>query len=133
LLSQSGEVGRASLSRLSTDPLVCGLLVLYGIHPVSLEERVSRSLDGLRGQLEKQGASAELVSVRDGAARVKLQVSGGPWSPEKLKASVQQAILEVAPELAEVILEGVPSPNFIPINMLQLERTEEKNYEESAT
>ena len=43
LLAESGEAGRSSLAKLGNDPLICGLLVLYGIHPVALEERVSRA------------------------------------------------------------------------------------------
>src|ERR1700681_1444430 len=37
-LLDSSETGRASLARLGSDPLICGLLVLYGVHPVALPE-----------------------------------------------------------------------------------------------
>ena len=41
----ASEAGRTSLAKLGNDPLVCGLLVLYGVHPVALEERVARAVE----------------------------------------------------------------------------------------
>src|SRR6266513_1911909 len=45
LLSESGEAGWSSLTKLGSDPLVCGLLVLYGVHPVPMEQRVANAIE----------------------------------------------------------------------------------------
>src|SRR6185437_12929316 len=45
VLSGSGDAGRNSLAKLGSDPLICGLLVLYGVHPLPLEERVGRAVE----------------------------------------------------------------------------------------
>jgi Fe-S cluster biogenesis protein NfuA len=123
ILSESGEVGRSSLSKLGNDPLICGLLVLYGIHPIALEERVSRAIEKVRPQFQKHGGSVELVSVADDEVRIKIQGSGQGCgsSADTLKATVEQAILEVAPEIVAVSIEGAEpaASGFVPANMIQ--------------
>ncbi|HEV2469320.1 MAG TPA: NifU family protein [Candidatus Sulfotelmatobacter sp.] len=133
ILSGSGEAGRASLAKLGADPLVCGLLVLYGIHPVALEERVSRALEKQRAQFRKQGGSVTLLQVTDQVVRVKIQSenNGFHFAPENLKSAAEQTILEAAPEVVEIVVEGVISADFVPVNMIQPATKEEKTYEES--
>jgi Fe-S cluster biogenesis protein NfuA len=132
----SGEAGRASLSKLGIDPLICGMLVLYGIHPVALEDRVAQAIEKMRPHLRKKGGSAELISIVDSVVRVKIQSSGHGCgsSAEALKGTVEQAILEAAPEVVEFVFEGVSSSNtgFVPVNLIQPAMKEDKNYEESA-
>lgn len=132
LLSESGESGRTSLAKLGGEPLVCGLLVLYGIHPIPMQERIRAAIEKLRPQLHKQDATVEILGITDTAVRVKIQSGENPSSPEKLKTVVEQAILEAAPEVAEIITEGLPLSNFVPVNMIQPASREEKTYEESA-
>lgn len=137
-LLDATEAGRASLVRLGADPLICGLLVLYGVHPMPLEERLARALENLAPQLRKHSGSAELVGVAEGVARVKLESSGHGCgnSPDALRTMLEQAILEAAPEVVEVAVEGVTSAasGFVPLNLIQPAPAvkEEKQYEESA-
>ncbi len=132
----AGEAGRASLAKLGSDPLICGLLVLYGVHPVSLEDRIARAVANASPQLRKHGGSAELVAIHDAVVRVKIQSSGHGCgsSVDALKGTVEQAILEAAPEVVEIVVEGVPSSaaGFVPLNLVQPATKEEKTYEESA-
>ena len=136
LLTDSGEAGRSSLAKLGSDPLVCGLLVLYGVHPVSLPDRVAQALEKVRPQLRKQGGSVELTGIAEGVVTVKLQSSGQGCgsSPDVLKLAIQQAILEAGPEVVQIVTEGATSAaaGFVPLDMLQPARKEEKKYEESA-
>jgi Fe-S cluster biogenesis protein NfuA len=135
VLTNSGEAGRTSLAKLGCDPLVCGLLVLYGVHPVALEERVTRALEQLRPQLHKQGGSVELLAVGEATVKVKVKIEGSGHgcssSPDKLKLAVEQAILQAAPEVVEIVAEVPPGPAFVPLNMIQPVNTEVKKYEES--
>ncbi len=133
----SGEAGRASLAKLGSDPLICGMLVLYGIHPVPLEDRVKTAIEKAAPQLRKHGGSAELIGVSDSVVRVKIQSSGHGCgsSADALKGTLEQAILEAAPEVIELVVEGVPTPvanGFVPLNLIQPAMKEENNYEESA-
>ena len=135
LLGNSGEPGRKSLTKLGGDPLVCGLMVLYGIHPVELRDRVKDAIERSRAQVAKQGGTVELLEVSDGLVRVSISSTsnGCHSSPDALKQLVEQAIREAAPEIIEVVADGVASSNsaFLPINMIQPAMKEEKNYEES--
>lgn len=142
----ASEAGRASLAKLGCDPLVCGLLVLYGVHPVALEDRVARAIENVRPQLRKHSGSAELIGIADAVVRVKIQSSGHGCgsSADALKSTVEQAILEAAPEVVQVLVEGVPAPaaGFVPLNLVQPATAqpavaqpamkEENSYEESA-
>lgn len=133
----STESGRASLVKLSLDPLICGLLVLYGVHPVALEDRVARAVENVLPQLRKHGGTAELIVIAEDVARVKIQSSGHGCgsSVDALKGTVEQAILEAAPELVQVVVEGTPSSSatgFVPLTLVQPATKEEKTYEKSA-
>lgn len=136
VLSESGDAGSNVLAKIGEDPFICGLLVLYGIHPVPLEQRVARAIEKVAPQLRKQGGSAELLSVDEGVVRLTIQSSGNGChsSPDALLVLVEQAIRESAPEVIEVKDEGAASQRsgFVPLSMLQPATNEEKRYEESA-
>lgn len=135
LLSESGEAGRSSLAKLGSDPLICGLLVLYGIHPVPLHERVSRTIEKVRPQLQKHSGNAELIEVTEDTVKVNIQSSGHGCgsSPDAVKATVEQAILEAAPDVVTIVIEGAESANsgFVPVSMIQPVTKEEMKYEKS--
>jgi Fe-S cluster biogenesis protein NfuA len=122
VLSDCGDAGRNSLAALGADPLVCGLMVLYGVHPLSLEERVNRAMEKVRPQVQKQGGTVELLDVSDSLVRVSISSSGNGChsSPDALKASIEQAIREAAPEVIDFVAEGVASPatGFISVDMI---------------
>jgi Fe-S cluster biogenesis protein NfuA len=128
----AGGTGHASLAKLAEDPLICGLLVLYGVHPVPLEDRVKHALERIRPQLHKLGGSVAFLAVGDGTVRLKIENQTQGFSSEKLKTAIEQVILETAPEITEIVFEGLMSPNFIPVGMIQPVSKEETNYEESA-
>jgi len=136
VLSESGEAGRNSLAKLAGDPLICGLLVLYGVHPVPLEQRVIGAVEKANQQLRKQGGSVTLAGIAEGLVQVKIEGSGHGCgsSGDAFKHTVEQAILEAAPDVIEVIVDGVPAAaqGFVPVNMIQPATKEEKRYEESA-
>ena len=123
VLSETGDTGRNSLASLGADPLLCGLMVLYSVHPLSLEERVHRAVERVRPQVQKQGGKVELLDVSDSQVRVSISSTGNGChsSPEALKAAVEQAIREAAPEVIDFVAEGVASSaaGFVSVNMIQ--------------
>jgi Fe-S cluster biogenesis protein NfuA len=133
LLQGSDEAGAEVLAKMGRDPLLCGLLVLYDQHPVPLEERVAAALDRLRPQLHKQEGNAELVGVREGVVSISLTSAKSGSSEASLRRTVEQAILEGAPEVTEIVMNGVPASaeGFVPVNMIQPASKEETHYEES--
>lgn len=92
------------------DELLEHLLVLHGVHPGTVEERVLRVLDGLRPQLESRGGTVELLDIDGGVARVRLSGGGCGCSAtdDGLERAVLDAVLALAPELGSV--ESVSDP-----------------------
>jgi Fe-S cluster biogenesis protein NfuA len=135
VLSEAGEASRSSLNKLGSDPLLCGLFVLYGAHPVALEDRVTKAIEKVAPQLRKQGGSAELLGIEEDTVRIAIHSSGNGChsSPDALKQAVEQAIREAAPEVVEVVADGVSDAKtgFVPLNMLQPATSEERKYEKS--
>jgi Fe-S cluster biogenesis protein NfuA len=135
LLSQS-DAGRISLSKLGNDPLICGLLVLYGVHPVPMEERISHAIDKVRPKIQKNGGGVDLLEITEDTVRVALHSSGTGChsSPDALKQLVEEAILEAAPEVVDIVADGVPGSGsgFIPLSMIKPVTREGGNYEKSA-
>jgi Fe-S cluster biogenesis protein NfuA/nitrite reductase/ring-hydroxylating ferredoxin subunit len=102
-----GELAAA----LAGDELVAHLLLIHGLHPVSLEDRVTEALDSVRPYLESHGGSVELVGVAGSAVRLRLQgsCSGCPSSSITLKLAIENAVRKSAPEIEEVIAEEPPA------------------------
>lgn len=133
VLAESGEPGRNMLAELGKDPLICGLLVLYGIHPVSLEQRITASVDRVAPQVRKLGGAVGLLSVSEDAVRLSIQTSGTGChsSPDALQQLVEQAIREAAPEVVNIFCETNAPAAFVPLSSLRTP-TKENTYEESA-
>ncbi len=92
------------LQALAADELVEHLLLLHGLHPVGVEERVRAALDGVRPYLGSHGGGVELVEVSDGVARVAMQGSceGCPASAMTLKLAIEDAVLKAVPDVERV-------------------------------
>ena len=104
----AGEAGRAIIDKLGQDDLVGSLLLLYGLHPLDLETRVMQVLDKLRPDLRSHGAQVELLGVHDGVVRLRLEQSAGGCgsSAQNLRAAVEEAIYEAAPDITALEVEG---------------------------
>jgi Fe-S cluster biogenesis protein NfuA len=108
---------------LADDELVAHLLLLHGLHPVPVQERVRGALESVRPYMESHGGSAELLGVDDGVVHLRLQgsCSGCPSSSVTLKLAIEKAIFDVAPDVDEVLAEGAVTPPAAPSGLLQLE------------
>jgi Fe-S cluster biogenesis protein NfuA len=94
------------------DELVSHLLLLHGLHPVPLLERVQGALDGVRPYLDQHGGDVELLGVDDGVVRLRLEgtCNGCPSSRVTLKSAIEEAIYKAAPDVESVQAEGVHEP-----------------------
>ena len=66
-----GELAEA----LSDDELVAHLLLLHGLHPTPIEERVRSALEEVRPYLESHGGNVELLEVDPPSVRLRLEGS----------------------------------------------------------
>jgi Fe-S cluster biogenesis protein NfuA/nitrite reductase/ring-hydroxylating ferredoxin subunit len=109
LLAGAGEAGREIASSLSNDELVSTLLLIHDLHPVPLSERVQAALDSVRPYMESHGGNVELLSLRDGIARIHLRGSCSDCSASAvtLELAIKQALEEAAPDLEGLEVEGI--------------------------
>jgi Fe-S cluster biogenesis protein NfuA len=118
IVSEAGEAGYRIFDEFARDELVGNLLLLYGLHPVPLETRVSQALDKVRPYLDSHGGNVELLGVEAGTVRLRLQGSCKtcPSSSLTLKLAIEEAIYKEAPDVVAIEAEGVTGPAPAPSN-----------------
>lgn len=111
-LADAGEPGRAIIDRLTGDPLVEGLLLLHGLHPLDVDARIQRALDQVRPYLGSHAGGVQYLGVTDGVARLRLEGSchGCPSSTVTVRLAIEGAVQDAAPEVTEVVVEGMTAP-----------------------
>jgi Fe-S cluster biogenesis protein NfuA len=109
---------RIPADALRGDELIAHLLIVHGLHPVPIEQRVEAALDEVRPYLRSHGGEVGLLGVRDGVVRLRLQGScnGCPASRTTLEVAVNEAIRKAAPEVEAIEAEdghAEPAPGSI--------------------
>jgi hypothetical protein len=98
------ENGESILERLAGDKLAASLLLLHGLHPVDAATRLRKALQKLERRFEAQRVS--LAEIKDGVAFIRVEHNGGGTPPAALADMIEQAAMEVAPELEGIEIEG---------------------------
>jgi Fe-S cluster biogenesis protein NfuA len=103
-LAARGDEGLALIDELGRDDLVGSLFLLYGLHPLRLEERVGAALEKVRPYLRSHGGNVELVSLDGGVVRLRMQGSchSCPSSAVTLRTAIESAIYEKAPDVTGI-------------------------------
>ncbi|HEX3801103.1 MAG TPA: NifU family protein [Verrucomicrobiae bacterium] len=122
LIKNSGAPGREVSEALLNDKMVRGLLLIHGLHPVSLENRLKQALEKVRPYMKSHGGNVELIALENDFA--KLRLSGNckdcPSSAVTMELAVRQAIEEACPDLVGFEIEGVveqsTATNHLPAN-----------------
>jgi len=111
-LRDGGEAGAGMLHRLTEDPLVESLLLLHGLHPLDVDARIQRALDRVRPYLGSHAGGVQYVGVTGGVARLKLEGNchGCPSSTVTVRLAIEGAVQDAAPEVTEVVVEGMTDP-----------------------
>ena len=122
LLADRDDDGQLAAT-LGEDDLIAHLLLLHGLHPVPVAERVRGALEGVLPYLESHGGSVQLLGVRDGVVHLRMEGScaGCPSSAMTLKLAIEDAIFKAAPDVEEVRAEGAVTADPAPPGLLQIE------------
>jgi Fe-S cluster biogenesis protein NfuA len=101
------------------DELVAHLLLLHGLHPVPVEQRVTAALDEVRPHLLAHGGGVELLDVSEGVVRLRLEGAchGCPSSALTLRSAVEEAVMRAAPDVERIEADGTVEPS----GLLQIE------------
>jgi len=143
IVHQSPGAGDSIIDALGHDEAVRSLLLLYGLHPDSLEARVIQGLEKSRPYLKSHGGNVNLIGVDEtGAVTLRLEgnCDGCPSSSATLKLAVEEAIYEAAPDVTAIIVEGsiqgtahpstpasAPGIAFVPLSQLSGMKQESKD------
>jgi Fe-S cluster biogenesis protein NfuA len=110
------------IAALAEDELVASLLLVHGLHPESLDNRVEAALVAVRPFLAQHGGNVELLGIDDEIGAVKLRLLGScdgcPSSASTLKGAVEVAIADAAPEIRRIVVEEPTPPAVsVPISL----------------
>jgi Fe-S cluster biogenesis protein NfuA len=90
----------------ASDELIASLLVVHGLHPQSLPQRVEAALARVRPALAVHAGDVELLAIDEEAGVVRLRLVGScdgcPSSSVTLQSAVERAIVEAAPEIVRL-------------------------------
>lgn len=108
IVDDAGDDALPIREALLDDGVVSSLLLIHGLYPISLEERVVEALDSVRPFLASHGGNVELLGVDDGGV-VRLRLLGScdgcPSSAVTLQLAVEGAVEDAAPEITGIEVE----------------------------
>jgi hypothetical protein len=100
-----GDAGSRLMDGLIRDEAVASLLILYGLHPQDFETRVRGALRNFEG--------VKLVSIKDGRIVLRME------SHDRSESALRQAVAVAAPDLVDLIIEGLGQTGFVPLSELR--------------
>ncbi len=124
LIGADTDQGTSLILKLSRDELVGSLLVLYGLHPKTLDERVAQALDKARTRLRSHQADLELTSMEGGELRLRVHAHGHGCgsNAHALREIVEDCIYGTAPDVTALIIEVAEDEGartgFVPVETL---------------
>jgi len=120
ITASSGPAGEAIIDRIAADDLVSSVLLLHGLHPDDLETRLNHAVEKLQRMFGSGGTGVSLLAIEEDTVRLRFDTNR-VWSGAPIKASIEAAIYQAAPEITSVIVEGFqnpPTPDFVPLSNL---------------
>jgi hypothetical protein len=104
----AGEANGAALfSRLAEDRHVRAVLLLHGLHPDEIAVRVGRAIAELNHDLAARGVRLRMAAVGANTARLVVHHEPGTHRLDaSLREQIEAVIVEAAPELDELIIDG---------------------------
>ena len=101
--------GEAIVAAWGRDDLVGSLLILHGLHPVSLETRARQAIDSVQSMLRCHGGELELVTVAERLVRVRVR-GDCAMPPQELSHTLEEAFAAIAPDVQVVEVESSAGP-----------------------
>ena len=138
-----GRLDQVALDALVADELVSSLLLVHGLHPLDVTERIERALESVRPYLASHGGDVELLEVtEDGSVRLRLLGScdGCASSAATLTLAIEHAINDAAPEVDDIEVDtpeagsepgGRLYETLIPVDSLRVRRATDTSSDSS--
>jgi hypothetical protein len=120
IVFESGPAGESIIQHIANDELASSVLLLHDLHPDEVEIRVRRAVEKLQDMFSSLGAELSLISIEAATVRLRFE-SQRTWSGSPVKASIEKAIAQAAPEITNIEIEGLKepvAPGFVPVSEL---------------
>lgn len=120
IVAGSGAAGDVIIEQIAKDDLTSSMLLLHDLHPEDMETRIGRAVQKLQEMFASLGARLSVLAIEAETVRLHFD-SARTWSGTPVKASIENAIFQAAPEIASVVIEGLketPPAGFVPISDL---------------
>ncbi len=121
-LASADPSSPALVDKLVADPLVESLLLVHDLHPLDVDTRIQRALDGVRPYLGSHAGGVQYQGVDDaGIVHLTLEGScnGCPSSTLTVKLAIERAITDAAPETVGVDVVGMVDESVPPLLQIQ--------------
>lgn len=115
--------GDGLVRRVAEDELVANLLMLHELHPDDVTARVQAALDRVRPYLGAHAGGIEFLGVdENGIAQLQLEGScdGCAGSTATVQNAVERAVLDAAPDVVGIHVEGMVAPKPQTPGLLQI-------------
>lgn len=108
-LAMNSKDAAALTEGLIADVNIRAVLLLHGLHPEDAETRLRKTIAAMRPHWGVRGIRVDLVHFEPGLARVRAQRSAGVdgVSDAELRREVEEILIEAAPDLDDIIVEGL--------------------------
>lgn len=122
IMRGTGDQGRAIVEAAAQDRQVSPMLLLHGLHPKDMTLRVQQAVEDMDPLLRAHGIRIQIVEITGDALQLRLS---GHWTGQKLQVNalardIEEAILDKAPELTKVMIQGLPEEDWQAIRFVGL-------------
>ena len=101
--------GAELADRVAADDLLASLLLLHGLHPHDVEQRVRAAVARATDTLGADAGPIDVIAVRDGVVQLHAgALGGGAMSARLAEAAIRRAIEDAAPEVTRIEIAGLP-------------------------
>jgi hypothetical protein len=110
---RAGAAGPEFDAKLCNDDLLASLLVLHGLHPQTMEQRILHALAALRSELRLADDALVVTSIADGVVHLHAteSIGGGAMSRGLAEGMIRRVLEAAAPEITSIVIAGLPRPH----------------------
>lgn len=102
---EASPVRAALMEKIVDDRDIAAMLLLHGLHPQSVEERLRAVIARMGAVWSEGGLHVELLSAGAGFAMVQLRRNGRAEPAERLRLDIESALTDAAPDLDDILIE----------------------------
>lgn len=105
----AAENGSSLTRLLAADPYARAVMLLHGLHPLSIEERLNEAIAGKRAQWSERGVEVQLLRAGQTGAQVRVHANGSGSAAECAR-EVESVLIDAAPDLDDLVVEFDAAP-----------------------